>query len=73
MPLQRDWRDAPEERQKGPIPTPPEDSVATAAGLIHVSASPAKTLAEDGIDTNLLVRQAAERGYGGICYRSSKH
>lgn len=45
----------------------------TAAGLIHVSASPAKTLADESVDSDLLVRQAAERGHTDIGWLKSYH
>jgi redox-sensitive bicupin YhaK (pirin superfamily) len=45
----------------------------TAAGLIHVAASPAETLAGEPVNNDLLIRQAAERGHTDIGWLKSYH
>lgn len=45
----------------------------TAAGLIHVAASPTETLAGDTASADLLIRQAAERGHTDIGWLKSYH
>lgn len=43
----------------------------TAAGLIHVAANPAKSIADVAVNNDLLVRQAAERGHTDIGWLKS--
>src|SRR6056297_78804 len=45
----------------------------TAAGLIHVAANPAETLARETAPHGLLIREAAERGHTDLGWLKSYH
>lgn len=45
----------------------------TAAGLIHVAANPSKSVADQAVDNDLLIRRAAERGHTDIGWLKSYH
>ncbi|TWU46762.1 pirin family protein [Rubripirellula reticaptiva] len=45
----------------------------TAAGLIHVTANPPLAVAEESVETGLLIRQAAERGHTDLGWLKSYH
>ena len=45
----------------------------TAAGLIHIAARPFTALGDEQIDTNLLIRRAAQRGHTDLGWLDSYH